>query len=111
LIRESGKVRRKLKDQIAIEVYNPAGAIRPGNVHAPRLATLNGKTICELADGQWRDEETFPIIRHLLQERFPDAKFIPFTEFPTGQFGIDADGIEKIAKRKGCDAVIVGNAG
>jgi hypothetical protein len=100
-----------MKDQIAIEVYNPAGAIRSGSGHAPRLETLNGKTIGEVADGQWRDEKTFPIIRRLLQERFPDAKFIPFTEFPTGQFGIDADGIGKIAKEKGCDAVIVGNAG
>lgn len=100
-----------MKDQVTLKIYNPAGAIRPGDTHAPRLDTLKGKTICEIADGQWRDEQTFPIIRSLLQEKFPDAKFVPFTEFPTGQFGIDADGIELKAKAKGCDAVIVGNAG
>jgi hypothetical protein len=100
-----------MTSQIKLEVYNPAGAIRTGNQHAPRLDTLNGKTIGELGDGQWRDEKTFPIIRRSLQERFPDLKVIPFTEFPKGQFGIDSDLIGPIVKEKGCDAVIIGNAG
>ncbi len=94
---------------ISVEVYNPTGTTEAVEQHAPRLADLKGATICELSDRVWEDYRTFPLLRELLQKRFPDAKIIPYTEFPS-TYGIDADVLFKLLKEKGCDAVIVGNA-
>ncbi len=93
----------------SVEVYDPTGATEAVEHHAPRLADLKGKTICELSDRVWEDYRTFPLLRELLQRRFPDAKIIPYTEFPS-TYGIDADVLFKELKEKECDAVIVGNA-
>ncbi len=79
--------------------------------HAPRLATLGGKTICELSNGNFRYDDTFSLIRRLLQKRFPDAKVVTYTEFPVGSFEIDTEATVKLVKEKRCQAVIVGNAG
>jgi hypothetical protein len=94
--------------KFALEVYNPCGNIEVANVHAPRLGTLSGKTICELSDGIWEHARTFPRIRELLQKRLPDLKIIPYSELPVGD--IDIEGIGEVVKGKRCDGVIVGNA-
>ena len=94
---------------VSLEVYDPTGSIEITEIHAPRLAGLNGKTICELSDFTWEDYRTFPLIREQLQRRFPDVKIIPYTEFPL-IYGIEADVLSKILKEKGCDGAIVGNA-
>ncbi len=99
-----------MANKFTMKVYNPAGTIQVTNVHAPRLDSLNGKTIGELANGAFEYQRTFPVVREALRKRFPNAKFIPYSEFPLGKIGIDADGIGEIVKAKGCDAVIVGNA-
>ncbi|MBI2853360.1 MAG: hypothetical protein HYX87_00380 [Chloroflexi bacterium] len=95
---------------VTLEVYNPTGATEKTQRHAPRLDTLEGKTICELVNGSWQVQRTFPLIRQLLQKRFPSAKFIPYTEFPSGQ-DIDSDRTADILVEKGCQGVILGNAG
>jgi hypothetical protein len=100
--------RVKLESKFALEVYNPTGIIQVTNVHARRLTTLKGKTICELSDGIWEHDRTFPKIRELLLERFPDLKIIPYTELPIGNF--DIEDIGDRVKKLGCDGVIVGNA-
>jgi len=97
------------ESMISLEVYDPTGAIEVTEQHAPRLADLSGKTICELSDRVWEDYRTFPLIRELLQKRFPDAKIIPYTESPN-VYGVEAEVLSKVVKEKGCDAVIVGNA-
>lgn len=99
-----------MKNRIAIEVYDPTGVTGLANVHAPRLGTLSGKTICELSNGSWEYDRTFALIRQLLQKRFPDVKIIPYTQFPIGMAEIDAEGIAEIVKAKGGDGVILGNA-
>jgi hypothetical protein len=96
---------------VTLEVYNPTGLLELSQLHAPRLDSLEGKTICELSDLIWRDTETFPIIRDLLQERYPDLTIIPYTELPMGKYNIDFDGLGEIAQEKGCQAVIGGNCG
>ncbi len=101
-----------MKSKFAIEVYNPCGTVQVTNRHAPRLDTLRGKTIGELTNGKFQYDRTFPVLRESLQKRFPDAKIIPYTEFPIGAIGVvDVEGIGEIVKAKGCDCVIVGNAG
>ena len=93
-----------------LEVYNPGGVTKLANVHAPRLDTLSGKTICELSNGAWESDRTFTLIRELMQKRFPDAKLVPYNEFPIGMAAIDVEGIGEVVRGKGCDGVILGNA-
>ena len=98
------------KQSVSLEVYDPSGTLEVTARHAQRLAGLSGKTICELSNLTWEDFRTFPLIRRLLKEQYPDVNIVPFTEFP-GVFGIEPDIISKMLKEKGCDAVILGNAG
>ena len=70
-----------------------------------------------LEGGGFRAPETFPVIREMLQKRFPEVKIVPYSEFPAGSrqvpypFWIPTDEIGEVLKEKGCDAVILGNAG
>jgi hypothetical protein len=98
---------------VKLEVFDPSGfnASAKTSPYAPRLLDLNGKTVCELSNGSgWEINRTFPMIRELLSERFPDIRIIPYTEFPSGVQEIDVDDIGNIVNKKGCDAVIGGNA-
>ncbi len=81
-----------------------------------RLGDLSGKTVCEIWNSSFRGDVTFGVIRELLQERFPQVKVIPYTEFPqtsvqggTNQLLEKVDAAIALAKEKGCDAVITGN--
>ena len=101
---------KAMANPVTLELLNPTGAIEISNLFAPRLTNLRGKTICELSDGLWEDYRTFPLIRQLLQKRLPDVKIIPYTDLPVGTPNIDIDAIGDIVKKKGCQAVIVGNS-
>jgi hypothetical protein len=98
--------------KVQLEVFDPSGITETTGVHATRLNSLNGKTIGELSNAGWEYPRTFTLIRKLLQDRFPDIKIIPYTEFPigTGVGKVDVEGIEDLVKEKGCDGVIIGNA-
>lgn len=93
-----------------LEVCDPTGSMEITEVHAPRLDTLEGKTIGELSNDTWQAHRVLPEVRRLLQERFPNAKFIPYTEFPTGNGGIDTEKAAELVVRAGAQAVIIGNA-
>ncbi len=93
-----------------MRVYDPTGALEITESHAPRLDTLEGKTICELSNDSWQAHRTLPEIRRLLRERFPTAKFIPYTEFPMGNEGIDTAKAAELVARAGAQAVLIGNA-
>ena len=98
-------------------VVSPAGqpAVRSTSA-APRLAGLDGKTIGELWNGVFKGDISFPVIRRLLQAKYPKLRIIPFTEFPHAH-GSDnpahqrarARQLAELAREKGCDAVITGN--
>ena len=100
-----------------LSVVSPAGleAVEVKR-SSPRLDDLNGKTVGELWNGVFKGDITFPLIRRLLQQRFPRLNIIPFTGFPHLP-GNDhpkeqwerARRIAALAKEKGCDAVISGN--
>ncbi|MBI2908979.1 MAG: hypothetical protein HYX92_15155 [Chloroflexi bacterium] len=102
LARESGAV--------TLEVFNPCSGIETTQVHAPRLDTLAGKTICEVSNASWEDRRTFARLRDLLQKRIPDLKIIPAAEFPMGSRQIDNDNIGDLVKATGAVGAIVGNA-
>lgn len=94
---------------VSLEVYDPTGKQEVTELHAPRLPSLNGKTICELSNSSWEARRTFPFIRELLQKQFPDLKIIPFSELPD-TYGIDETLLASKLKELHCDGAIVGNA-
>ena len=99
------------------DVVSPAGGETtvPQSI-APRLPDLTGKTIGELWNGMFKGNESFPVLRRMLQDRFPGLRIIPYTEFPFLHGG-DNPSVQKerarqlalLAREKGCDAVISGN--
>jgi len=101
---------------VTLKVYDPTGAFEVTQTFAPRLADLNGKTICELSNNSWEHNRTFPAITQALQNQFPTAKIIAYDKLPSGMTtvstpGIDSDSTAAAVKAAGCQAVIVGNAG
>ena len=91
------------------EVFDPRGSLEVTQLHAHRLDSLSGKTICELGDAKWEDHRIFPVIREMLKKRFPDVKIIPFNKFPYG-YEIDDDQVAGIVKEKGGQGVLVASA-
>ena len=83
---------------------------------ARRLSDLDGKTIGESWNGDFKGDVTFPIIRKRLKERFPGVRIVPYDKLPY-LYGADdparqkalAKEIAAVAKDLGCDAVISGN--
>jgi len=100
-----------------LKVVSPVGRlVSKATKAAKRLGTLDGKTIGEVWNGDFKGDVTFPIIRKLLQQRHPSIRIVPFTEFPYMHVSDDpskqrerATLIASLAKQKGCDAVITGN--
>ena len=99
------------------EVVSPAGLDTVKRAAAaPRLGTLEGKTIGEVWNGVFKGDITFPIIRRLLKARYPGVDIVPYTAFPHAP-GSDnparqrelARDIAALAKEKRCDAIISGN--
>ena len=83
---------------------------------APRLESLEGKTVAESWNGDFKGDLTFPIIRKLLQERYPGLTIVPYDKLPY-RYGSDdpsrqkelAKEIAALARDLGCDAMISGN--
>jgi hypothetical protein len=79
---------------------------------APRLADLNGKVVCELWDVIFRGEVIYPAVREYILQRFPDVKFIEYSEFGNFYGAREerdiATWLPALLKARACDAVIVG---
>ncbi|MFH1486676.1 MAG: hypothetical protein ABIH46_11450 [Chloroflexota bacterium] len=100
------------------DVLSPLGepAIEEGPA-APLISDLTGKTVCEVWNGSFKGNVLFPILRELLQKRYPGIKIIPYTEFPLQRvIGTTQEILGRVetavalAKEKGCDAMITASA-
>jgi hypothetical protein len=102
---------------VKLVVSSPVSEVSINRGNAPRLDTLNGKTLCEVwTTGHYGADRTFPMIRGLLKQRFPDIKIVPYSEFEIGKPDISKrwgplDKVGEILQAKGCDAVLLGNGG
>jgi hypothetical protein len=105
-----------------LDLQNPTGSVQVTEVFAPRLADLNGKTICELTYRMWESDRTFPALTEALKKQFPTATILepaklPFYGSPwAGNFEerssvTELKNLAVAVKAAGCQAVIVGNAG
>jgi hypothetical protein len=100
-------------------VISPVGGETVGKTGlAARPASLNGKTVGEIWNEDFKGDVMFPAYRELLKQRYPDVKIVPYTELPHGvlkgtpayQRDVLAQ-ISRALKDKGVDAVISGNGG
>ena len=94
-------------------VYDPTGSVEITQTYAPRLDTVDGKTIAFASDGMWADDRTFELITELFAEKHPTTTIIRETNFP---IGIDAltkpdNPIVGMMQDLKVDAAIIGNAG
>jgi len=84
---------------------------------APRLDTLNGKTVCFVRNDGFRYEQTFPVIEKLLKAKYPSIKIISYDDMPVSVAATatnDSKGEVQMAaalKKYKADAVISGNGG
>lgn len=101
------------------KVVRPTGdLIHPMITQAPRLDTLDGKTICMVSNQGFKSHVTMPVIENLLRENYPNSKLIPPADMPRAQkppaVGAKDQATEAMIaalKEKGCQAVISGNGG
>jgi hypothetical protein len=105
------------KDEV-YEVVSPLGEpVVKMMTMAPRLDTLEGKTIGEIWNGGFRGDESFPIIEKMLRERYPTIKLISYTDFSLVTIASlhpekkkkTLEALRPQIQEKGCDAVITGN--
>ncbi|MDP6350958.1 MAG: hypothetical protein QF926_14575 [Alphaproteobacteria bacterium] len=78
---------------------------------APRLDTLEGKTVCQLWDYMFRGDEIFPILETALAERYPGIDFIGYDRFGSTHGEDEAAiiaGLPDKLRDLGADAVISG---
>lgn len=85
---------------------------------APRLDTLEGKTIGLIWNGAFKSNVTLSVIADSIRSKYPTARVIPYTDMPKSSKApapgtTDPDQLALVAalKKKGCDAVISGNGG
>ncbi len=96
------------------EVFWPRTARQAGVKRlAPRLDTLNGKTIAQLWDFLFRGDQVFALLEEGLKRRYPDVRFVSWREFGSTHGGDEKEvlaGLPKRLKALGVDGVISGMA-
>lgn len=101
-----------ISDEHTDDVVWPLGKSAYATV-APRsrLADLNGKTIGLLWNRVFRGEDIFPAVREALKERFPDIRFVDYTQFGSTHGANQnevLDELPELFEKYGCDAVVSG---
>jgi hypothetical protein len=100
-------------------VVRPTGdVVHPMITQAPRLDTLENKTICMTSNQGFKSHVTFPVIEELLRQKYPNLKIIPPEDMPRavkppaeGAQDPATDAMTAALRQKGCQAVISGNGG
>jgi hypothetical protein len=80
---------------------------------APRLASLEGKTIAQLWDYLFKGDEVFALLEAGLKARFPGVRFVNWREFGSTHGGEEKAALATLPQRfkeLGVDAVISGMA-
>ena len=80
---------------------------------APRLASLEGKTVAQLWDFVFRGDEIFETLDEALKARYPGIRFVSWREFGNTHGRDEREVVAAIPERLnafGVDAVISGMA-
>ena len=96
------------------EAYWPRGPRRQRTRPlAPRLESLEGKTIAQLWDYLFKGDQVFELLEEGLKKRFPGVKFVSWREFGSTHGGEEKEALAALParfKELGVDAVISGMA-
>ena len=95
---------------VSLSFHDPSGAIEVKQPFAPRLATLAGKRIGFVSNEQWQAYRMLPRLKTFLETDFPGIEVLPIDTFPQGNAVIGSEETAELVKRRGVDAVIIGNA-
>ena len=80
---------------------------------APRLDTLEGKTVAQLWDYLFKGDEVFELLEEGLKKKYPGVKFVSWRDFGSTHGGDEKDALAALParfKELGVDAVISGMA-
>ena len=80
---------------------------------APRLASLEGKTVAQIWDYLFKGDEVFELLEEGLKKRYPGIKFVSWREFGSTHGGEEKEALAALParfKELGVDAVISGMA-
>ncbi|MBI4195573.1 MAG: hypothetical protein HY526_10895 [Betaproteobacteria bacterium] len=80
---------------------------------APRLASLEGKTVAQLWDFLFRGDRVFELLEEGLKARFPGVRFVSWREFGSTHGGEEKAALAALPQRfkeLGVDAVVSGMA-
>ncbi len=80
---------------------------------APRLSSLEGKTIAFLWDYLFRGDQIFEVIEEGLRKKYPEIRFISWKEFGSTHGGEEKAALAELPKRfkaLNVDAVVSGMA-
>lgn len=102
-------------DTDCYDVVWPLGKKAVGSiVAAPRLDTLESKTIGLLWNYLYRGDRCFAILEELLRERYPGIAFISYVQFGNTHGKRETEVLDALPERLaefGCDAVLSGMGG
>lgn len=80
---------------------------------APRLDTLEGKTVAQLWDYLFKGDQVFALLEEGLKARYPGVKFVSWKAFGSTHGGEEKEALAALPekfKALGVDAVISGMA-
>jgi hypothetical protein len=95
---------------ITLELHDPSGAIEIRQPFAPRVRTLGGARVGFVSNEQWQAYRMLPLLKDLLERDFAGIEVLPIDAFPQGNAVIGSEETAELVKRRGVDAVIIGNA-
>ena len=100
-------------EAVKLKVYDPTGNVVITQEFAPRLDTLDGKTIAFVGNDMWEEDRTFALLKELMEEKYSNITIIGPENFPrhTQDITKDKNGLPEMMQERNVDAVIVGNAG
>ena len=94
------------------EVLWPRGPKQMGiKPLAPRLESLNGKTVAQLWDFLFRGDEVFELLEEGLRQRYPGIRFVSWREFGNTHGKNEREVLASLPQRLkalGVDAVVSG---
>ncbi len=89
--------------------HDPSGALESTKTYATRLASLDGKRVAFLSNGQWQSYRMLPMLKTMLEADFRGVEVLPVDAFPQGNV-IGNEETARLVAQQNVDAVIVGNA-
>ena len=96
------------------EAYWPRGGRQQKTrALAPRLDSLEGKTVAQLWDYLFKGDEVFELLEEGLKKKYPGVQFVSWRDFGSTHGGDEKDALAALPKRfkeLRVDAVISGMA-